>query len=86
MRLLSEELIDAVYNKHRRLIYDNGQNYKPKLSVYIDNELWIKCMSEINGKVGIYVYNFWESNGKKILGYPIYRVIDANIGYKIYEE
>lgn len=77
------ELIDSVLCKHNNMRRD-GRN--PKLSIYIDNERWHEIMSSIKGSVSGIAFDLYNNGGKYIYGYPIYRVIGENIGFRIYEE
>lgn len=74
MKRKIDEVIKAVNQELDRLYSEiTDTTIKPDINIYMDIDYWHDCISELNGEVGPWAYEFYVD--RTIRGFPVWRVI-----------
>jgi hypothetical protein len=71
------ELIRAINRKRNQ--YSRTGEF-PELTVYIGREKWIEIMNELYGELSGAAYSMFYSEGKTIMDYKVYKVLEDDHG------
>ena len=81
--MIIDDIVNIIYNKRRKIMLE--ENRDSSFVIYIGEDYWKVMMDELIGYLPSVAYDVYQNHGKRIMGFPIYRVISPEHGIQVFE-